>query len=114
MDLNTAKNILLAIMFFSPCFILSGFISALIFTRGLFKKEKQMYLYIWKSSIYALAIQMIVIFIALLLAYILHVTGNGLNTTYGLIPLVGLILSTLIAVVAYFNLLMNQKPNEQG
>jgi len=111
MDFTTQKNLILFVLFLSPCGILSALLSVGVFLKGIIKNESQRYLYIWKSYIYAISIQIAIICLMLLAFFIMYKIGHEINDIYGLLALLGVFISCILTIILYIFFLFKLKPN---
>ena len=111
MEFNTAKNLFILVLFLSPCFILSSAVHIGTLLKGVFKHETQHYRYIWKSYIYTSSIQILMVLLLMLTAFILHSFGKGVNSAYGLIPIVVVTATSTMSVFIFLYFIYKLRPN---
>ena len=112
MDLNTANNLFTLLFFLSPSLILCCLLSIAVLIKGQIKQEEQNYLYIWKAYIYAILTQILIILLLMLVAFIFHSMDKGINTAYGFIPIMILVLTSFLTVFIYLYFLNKLKPDK--
>jgi hypothetical protein len=57
-------------------------------------------------------VQILIVLLLMLIAFILHSMGKGVNTAYGLIPIMVLVITSFMTVFIYLYFLNKLKPSK--